>query len=135
MSRDPIIPGAKLIEQGLAALPSQARLEVENRELRAEIAVLKKENAELKTQVAALQPPTDVSVDAVKLLQILFRAQNPMMDFEIVSASGMEKGFVIHHLRSLQKLNFALWHLDAFGITRWSISHEGSSFLLKHTGQ
>lgn len=55
MSNDPIIPGAKLVEQGLAALRAQARLKVENRELRLKLALAEKKIAELEAQIAILQ--------------------------------------------------------------------------------
>lgn len=131
MSKDPIIPGAKLIEQGLAALPSQARLEVEIRELRAELAALKKENAELKAKNAELQPPSGVDAEAAQVLLYLSRGGGELTCYQISDASGIGLERVKRHLGYLHKLGFARWaraQVDDYDPPN-SITHEGSEFL------
>jgi len=67
-----MIPFAKTIENFLAALPTQAALEVKIRELAAKITVLEKENAELNSQLEILRPKHDLSVETGKLLKHMF---------------------------------------------------------------
>ncbi len=134
MSSDPIIPGAKLIEQGLAALPSQARLEVEIRELRSQMTILKRENEELKAQIARLTPPTGVDAEAA---QVLFRLSNgggELTCYQISDASGIGLERVKRHLGYLRKLKFAQWSRaqtdDSDPPHR--ITNAGSEFLYQH---
>jgi DNA-binding CsgD family transcriptional regulator len=134
MSKDPIIPGAKLIEQGLAALPSQARLEVENRELRSKLALAEKEIAELKAQVASLQPAHGIDAEAGQVLK-QFAEHGPEISADQVAyITGIGRPRVIHHFGTLRKLGFIRQSraIMSSAAPPYRITHEGSSFLMEH---
>src|SRR5690606_32816138 len=107
-----------------------ARLRAQLGELRSQLSVLAKENEELKAKLQQYEPKEAVAAEAAKILRVIFKAENPMMPHEVSTAMKMEKGLVIHHLRSLSKLGFINTGRDMFGFERVSVSHAGSTFIL-----
>ena len=134
MSTDPIIPGARLIEQGLAALPSQARLEVENRELRAKIAELEFQVKERDSKILKLSPPTGVDIEATQVLIHLSKGGGELTCYQISATSGIGLERVKRHLGYLRKLKFARWALAKSDDSDppHSITDEGADFLYKN---
>lgn len=133
MSNDPIIPGAKLIEQGLAALPSQARLEVENRELRLKLALSEKKIAELEAQIAILQPPTGIAADAGKILKLFFDSRAELSAKSAARQLGLNPSVVDHYFDELQRLDFI--QQSRAGMTHdsclYAITSKGRAFIVK----
>lgn len=134
MSNDPIIPGAKLIEQGLAALPSQARLEVENRELRSKLSGAEKMIAELEAKVASLQPPKGIDAEAGLVLKKFAEHGPELSADQVAHITGVNRARVIHHFGSLRQLGFIRQSRARMSSTEppHRITHEGSSFLMEH---
>jgi DNA-binding CsgD family transcriptional regulator len=134
MSKDPIIPGAKFIEQGLAALPSHARLEVENRDLRSKLELAEKKIAELEAKVVSLQPTHGVHVEAGQVLKQFAEHGPELSADQVADIAGISRARVIHHFGSLRKFGFIRQSRAMMSSAEppHRITHEGSSFLMEH---
>jgi response regulator of citrate/malate metabolism len=101
-----MIPGARLVEGAIASLPTQARLEQENRDLRAQIALLTAENKELKSQLAALQPQSAVDAQAAKILKTFFESDGPLSAERIAQHLQIVRSVVKYHFDQLEARKF-----------------------------
>jgi hypothetical protein len=129
------IPGTRLIEEIIAGLPTNSSQALKLREFSTQMDVLKQENADLKAKLAALQPSEGIAIEAAQLLTHIFKAEISPDVHELTKLAGAEKGVVVHHLISLAKLGYIKGHRDVFSMERFSVTHEGSAFFLKHIGR
>jgi hypothetical protein len=103
----PTIPGTRLVEDVLKALPTQARLESENRELRAKVEELTAKVAVLQAQLKAAQPPEGIEPDALKVLKVLFEHNHSLVAQTFEDILGMKPGVSTYHCDNLCKLGLA----------------------------
>jgi len=128
------IPGARLIEEIIASLPTNSKQAIDLRDLASQIEVLKKENEDLKAQLAKTKKPDEISAQAVKILKILFDDGSVIYLDDLIKRAKLKKGIVIHHLGTLAKLNYIRLGNDMIGIQHYRISHDGSTFLMQNIG-
>jgi hypothetical protein len=122
------IPGTRLVEDVLKALPTQARLESENRELRLQVADLTAKIEVLQAQLKAAQPVEGMEPDALKVLKILFEHNHALVSATFEEALSMKSAVVIYHCDNLCKLGLVR-KTASYGA--YEIQPAGRTFLIK----
>ena len=123
------IPGARVIEDIIAALPTNSRLSIQVRELGEQMDALKKENEHLKAELAALQPASGVEADTAKILKAFFEHGDSLTAEELAQQFQMKMGVVQYHFDKLAKRGF-LRQVTVYG--GYDILPAGRDFIVKN---
>ena len=98
------IPGLKVLDEILAGLPTNSAQRIEIGKLKEQIAALEKENAELKEELAIYVPKSNLSPDALKILQFLFNETTEYTAEWLAHEFGWELGNTKYHCEKLSDM-------------------------------
>ena len=128
------IPGARLLEEIIAGLPTNSRQAIQLRVLAAQISALTKENQELKAQLAALQPQHGLAAEAVKILKLFFDSGSELSPQQVAYHLNMKQGVVDHYFDILYESDFIIQ--SRIGVMDdpggYSLQPKGRAFVVKH---
>lgn len=99
------IPGARLFEEIIAALPTNSRQAIQLREFGEQIEALRKENEALKARLAGMESsPPKLDADALKILKLFFEHSTTLVADTIVDELKMKPGMVQYHFDRLREM-------------------------------
>ena len=128
------IPGARLIEEIIAGLPTNSRQAIQLRELAAQIEALKKENEELRAKVVASESQHGLEIDTIKILKLFFERAEDISAEEASGLSGIKKSVVDYHIDELRKSKFLRPSraISSFSPGTYKITPDGRAFVIKN---
>lgn len=127
------IPGAKTIENVLAALPTQAGLEKQNRELREQLALAEKKITELEAKIKTLEPKPSADPKSIKALKVFYKHSTELDAFQLANLMKIEVGKAKHFISSLMVAGYIKSNRvirDARG-PKYIITDAGNEFFSK----
>jgi hypothetical protein len=127
------IPGARLLEEILAGLPTNSRQAIQLREFATQMEALRKENDELKAQISALHPKHEMLADTAKVLKLFFDADRKFSSKQTAAKFEMTESMAKYHLGVLEEKHFILSDMVVYADSPvyYAITQEGRDFIVK----
>lgn len=128
------IPGLKVLDELILGIPLNAQQRREIEELKKRIVALEKENEDLKGQLGQNAPKPDMAVDAVKILQYLFKQERGHSAQDFGQMFGLELGMAKYHVDVLLKkklVNFQTVMMGQGPMT-YKITSAGRAYIVEN---